>query len=387
MRVAKHLLIILTVLIIISCGDKIIPTLNIKKDGAIGQKEKERCIIVYSDSKKYELIGKIKSRGGISIKYHKQSFSLELEKKYSFANLPNDDDWIINANYIDKTFMRHKISYDLFREMNSKNVASKSTFINVSVNDKYRGLNVLMEKTNASMIGLNKRDTMAMLFKDPPVFRKEIPTKVQDSLNYYQQKYPKINKSDKSHYIEEFKNFLFYTSDNEFSKKIDTWVDISNVIDWHIILLFSNNSDGIMKNFYLYKLDKNTPFRFAIWDYDHSFGRDGDNEHNLMERELNCNRSILLERLSNISDIGYLFRLKNRWFELRKQNIISIKNIEKHIIENDRLINRDVIKNFERWPINSKWYYDDNGYSQELDLMRDFVKIRIIQLDEYFNNL
>ena len=33
-----------------------------------------------------------------------------------------------------------------------------------------------------------------------------------------------------------------------------------------IILLFTNNADGIMKNFYLYKLDKNTPFRFAIWD-------------------------------------------------------------------------------------------------------------------------
>tara|TARA_Y100000385_G_scaffold290567_1_gene364279 strand:- start:3773 stop:4939 length:1167 start_codon:yes stop_codon:yes gene_type:complete len=388
MRTTKHILIALIVLITFSCRDKILPSLNIKKDGAIGWEEKEPCIILFSDSKNTdELIGKIKYRGGISSKYYKHSFSLELEEKYSFANLPNDDDWIINANYIDKTFMRHRISYDLFREMNSKNVASKSTFINVSINDKYEGLYVLMEETNASMIGLNKSDTMAMLFKDPPIFRKERLTYVQDSLNYYQQKYPKINKLDKTYYIEEFKNFLFYTSDNEFSKNIDTWVDISNVIDWHIILLFSNNGDGIMKNFYLYKLDKNTPFRFAIWDYDHSFGRDGDNEYNLMESELNCNRAILLERLSNISGIGYFSRLKKRWFELRQQNIISIENFEKHIVENDRLINDDIKNNFEKWPINSKWYYDDNGYSQELDLIRDFVKIRINQLDEYFNGL
>jgi hypothetical protein len=388
MRTTKHILITLIVLITFSCRDKILPSLNIKKDGAIGWEEKEPCIILFSDLKNTdELIGKIKYRGGISSKYYKHSFSLELEEKYSFANLPNDDDWIINANYIDKTFMRDRISYDLFREMNSKNVASKSTFINVSINDKYEGLYVLMEETNASMIGLNKSDTMAMLFKDPPIFRKERLTYVQDSLNYYQQKYPKINKLDKTYYIEEFKNFLFYTSDNEFSKNIDTWVDISNVIDWHIILLFSNNGDGIMKNFYLYKLDKNTPFRFAIWDYDHSFGRDGDNEYNLMESELNCNRAILLERLSNISGIGYFSRLKNRWFELRQQNIISIENFEKHIVENDRLINDDIKNNFEKWPINSKWYYDNNGYSQELDLIRDFVKIRINQLDEYFNGL
>ena len=106
-----------------------------------------------------------------------------------------------------------------------------------------------------------------------------------------------------------------------------------------------------------------------------------------MERELDCNRAILLERLAKITDIGYLFRLKNRWFELREQNIISIKNFEKHINDNDKVINKEVNKNFEKWPLNSKWYYDDNGYSQELDLMRDFVIIRIKQLDEYFNSL
>jgi hypothetical protein len=365
-----------------------LPSLNIKKVGAIGWKVKEPCTIIYVDSdNSVELIGGIKCRGGVSSRYYKHSFSLELESKYPLSNLPNDDDWIINANYIDKTFMRHKISYDLFKEMNTENVASKSTFINVSINDTYEGLYVLMEEINGSMVGLNKSDTMAMLFKDPPIFRKERLAYVQDSLNYYHQKFPKINVSDKTYYIEKFKNFLFYSSDSDFAREVATWVDMENVIDWHIILLFSNNSDGIMKNFYLYKLDRNTPFRFAIWDYDHSFGRDGDNEHNLMERELDCNRAILLERLSKISDIGYLDKLKNRWIELRNQNIISIENFEKHIVDNDKVINKEVNKNFERWPLNSKWYYDENGYNQELDLMRDFVKIRINQLDEYFNSL
>ena len=106
-----------------------------------------------------------------------------------------------------------------------------------------------------------------------------------------------------------------------------------------------------------------------------------------MERELNCNRAILLERLTKISDIGYLNKLKNRWFELRMQNIISNENFEKHINHNDKVINKEISKNFEKWALNSKWYYDDNGYIQELDLMRNFVKIRINQLDEYFTSL
>jgi len=38
-----------------------------------------------------------------------------------------------------------------------------------------------------------------MLFKDPPIFRKERLTNVQDTLNYYQQKYPKISEFDKTY--------------------------------------------------------------------------------------------------------------------------------------------------------------------------------------------
>ena len=353
LQVSKTILIIVTLLTVISCTDKKIPYINIEKVEPIGWKIKEPCNIIYSDNNDSVVIpAKIKCRGGVSSRYYKHSFALELDNKYALGNLPSDDDWILNANYIDKTFMRHKISYDLFRQMNSKNIASKSTFINVKINNRYNGLYVLMEEVNASMIGLDKNDSLAMLFKDPPIFHKEILTYVQDSLNYYQQKYPKIN-----------------------------------IIDWHIILLFSNNSDGIMKNFYLYKLNSETPFRIAIWDYDHSFGRDGDNELNLMDRELNCNRSVLLARLSLISETGYLDKLKKRWYELRELNIISCENIEYHIDRNDKIIRNAINDNFDIWPIDSKWYYDKNNYEQEINLISDFVKLRINQLDEYFNSI
>ena len=142
-----------------------------------------------------------------------------------------------------------------------------------------------------------------------------------------------------------------------------------------------------MKNFYLYKLDSKTPFRFAIWDYDASFGRDGDNERNLMERELDCNRSILLKRLSTIPEIQYLPQLRNRWSQLRKSHVLSTKNFEKHIDKNDKIISAEIDANFKKWPIDYKWYYDNNDYNQELDLMREFVTLRVGQLDKYFNGL
>jgi hypothetical protein len=380
---------ILIMIFAFSCKKAQVPTINIVKEGGIGWTIKEPCKIIYSiNNDEVELKAKIKCRGGVSSRYFKHSYSLELDHKYGLGNLPENDDWILNANYIDKTFMRHKISYDLFREMNpNKNIAAKSSFVNVKLNGIYDGLYVLMEEINASLAGLDKKDSLAMLFKDPPVFRKEKLSYVQDSLNYYQQKFPKINKLDKTSYIEKFINFLFNSKDSTFVKEVSTWIDIENVIDWHIILLFSNNGDGIMKNFYLYKINKNTPFRIAIWDYDHSFGRDGDNEHNLMERELNCERSILLMRLSQIPETGYLPKLKERWYELRNQNIISFENFKAHIDRNHKIIRNEIENNFKKWPIDDNWYFDNNNYNQEIDLMLDFVKIRITQLDEYMSNL
>jgi len=383
-----HILIIVFIIITGSCKEEVLPSINIKKEGTIEWKFKEPCKIVYTDNLgEVESDAKIKCRGGMSSRYYKHSFSLELEKKLSICNLPIDDDWILNANYIDKTFMRHKISYDLFRQMSHKNIASKSSYLNVSINDNYHGLYLVMEEINASMIGLSKKDSLEMLFKDPPIFYQEKLSFVQDSLNYFQQKYPKIEDSDKTYYIERFIDFLFNTTDSSFAKCISDWVDIENVIDWHIILLFSNNGDGITKNFYLYKLNSQTPFRFAIWDYDHSFGRAGDNELNMAEKVLNWKRSILLQRLYQIPDIGYIPKLKKRWIELRDLKIISVENFKRHIYENDKIINKAVKDNFIKWPVDSKWYYDNINYQQEIDLMLKFVVQRVKELDDYINSL
>ena len=380
-KVLSSLILMLTY----SCVDYNVATITIEKEGKIGWKEKERCTITYSIKNEKEVLSAlIKNRGGFSSKFYKHSFSIELENKFALCNLPPDDDWIINANYIDKTFMRHKVCYDLFRQMSLKNVASKCAYVNVKLNDKDLGLYVLMEKINAAMIGLDKTDSLAMLFKDPPVFSKHKLSHVKDSNNYFQQKYPKINVSDKANYLTRFKNFMFNSTDEEFNEEIGNWVDIDNVIDWHLMLLFSNNSDGIMKNFFLYKLNSNTPFRFAIWDYDHSFGRDGDNELNMMDRALDCNRSVLLRRLMQTD---YSDRLKKRWTELRRLNIISYQNIRNLISENDKYISQEIDKNFTIWPIDEKWYFDNNTYEQEVDLILEFVPIRIDQLDQYFKDL
>jgi len=370
-----------------SCNNRPIPQINIIKKGAIGWNKKEPCLIEYSNQTIQDtLTGKIKCRGGMSSQYDKHSFALELDKKKTLNNLKKEDDWILNASYIDKTFMRHKLSYDLFKEMNAHNISPNSSYLRVLLNGEYEGLYVLMEKITPSTIGLKKSDSLSMLFKEIPLFFDQEITN-WDSILVATQKFPKKHVFPQKQFIQKFKSFIMHANTKVFSENIHHWVDLNNIMDWHLLLLLSNNSDGLLKNFYLYKQNNNTPFRIAIWDYDHSFGRDGDNEMNMAERIIQVERNQLLKRLMHTKDLHYPKKLKNRWNSLRNSKTISVDNITQHLNNNHQNIKHEIIKNQQKWPWDSHWYYDTNTYEQEYNLILTYTALRITQLDNYFDSL
>ncbi len=361
------------------------PELLIFDKGTVTWKEKGECeIIYYSEKDSLILPARAKFRGSISSRYAKHSYSVEFESKTSFGDIPADDDWVINANYIDKTFMRHKISYDLFRQMGKLNLAPRCFYLNLTANTRPKGLYVAMQEVNAAMLGLDKSDTMAVLFKDPPVYFRDSLDFILDRNNYYQQKYPKKHELDKTWYLEEFRDFMFNSPDSILLADAGKWIELQNLIDWHLLLLFTNNGDGVMKNFIFYKKDSRTPFRIALWDYDHSFGRDGGYTLNMMESPVEPKRSELIKRLMEIPGSSYPEMLRDRWWQLKKADILTLDNIQHHIEQNDRIIREQIAGNAKIWPLDSKWYDDDNSYEEELQLIRDFVELRVSQLDEYF---
>lgn len=381
----KQALLLFSLFFLFACStEERFSELHLQSDEAIEWNKEKPCILTLENGDERTILGaSVKLRGGFSAKFFKHSFTLELESDYPLLGLPENDDWILNANYIDKTMMRHKLSYDIFREMSEVNEAPRSTFFQLQLNTKYEGLYLLMEKVNAGYLGLNKKDSMAMLFKDPPVFRVEDRIAVADSNNYFEQKYPKIKKRDQSDHMLELRRLILESDEETFRSEVGSWMDLDNIIDWHLMILFSNNGDGILKNFYLYKKDSSTPFRICIWDYDHSFGRDGDNELNIAERNANPLRNILLKRLVETNTDSYNERLKERWEDLRG-SYFSEKHFLELIDENHEVIKNEIGKNFGRWPVDSEDYFDANTYEQDVEILKEYFKKRIPELDEMF---
>jgi len=364
-----------------------LPVINIEFEGIIPKDEKIPMVLFQTDQGNSQAHkGRIERRGGFSINFSKHSFEVDLDEDISLAGLPKDDDWILNANYIDKTFLRHVVSYELFSEMNDKNLAPKTKYVELELNGVYNGLYVLMEKLDKSSLKIKGKDTDAVIFKEPHIFRETyegITPKKQN--NFHQQTYPKIDVEDKTAFVESIREFILTSTDSVFEHDIFAVFDIENIIDWHLLLLISNNSDGILKNFYLYKIDSKTPLRIAPWDYDHSFGRDGDNELNLDARPLNIERSILFARLLTFD--WYKKMVKERWEYLNIANILSKSGLRQKFISKSKIVRGFAKMNFELWPVTDSWYYDSNDFEQEIDIILQFLELRHRRISDYFDKL
>lgn len=315
-----------------------------------------------------------KLRGGNSVRYEKKSLSMDIGFDFPFNQETGTTRWILNANYIDKTLMRHKIAYDLFKEMDATNKAANCSYIHLYRNGNYQGIYVLMQRLTEKTLDVQEG---GYIIKEPDVFRENIhpiPLKTQ--------KYPDRTDSTAIKDLIDFQHFLHLSDQSTFDAKIFEHIDIQSFADWYLLLLFTNNGDGVLKNFYLYKTGENTKIRIAPWDYDHSWGRDGDNEKNILP-DIGEERSVLFQKL--LKNEVFLSYAAERWQEHQKNNVLTFSNLTRHIENNTALFVNDLEKNTNLWPHDANWYFDNSGFEEELELMKAFVQDNHKRLEGRFS--
>ncbi len=365
------------------------PRIEIQTTDSLNRVEKvDAHFTFYSLDHTIETNALVKLRGGFSWNHPKQSYTINLDSDLAYDGLEPDDDWMLISCYIDKTLMRHKLCYDLFNLFSDENYAPESRFVEVSVNEDYKGIYLLKERPDEKRMKINQGENHGTLFKDARIFRLRLISSYDSTVSYYDQKYPDWTEDNYEYLLDSLNAYLFAQDTNFRSKEvgIHRWFDMDNIIDWHLLLLLTNNSDGLMKNYYLYQKENGQPFRLAIWDYDHSFGRDGDNEPNMMQRELDINRNYLLRKWMGTNYQDYRQRLSDRWLWLR-ENILYLEKLNHMIDQNAETVRPLVDKNFERWPVDGPHYYDKATFEEEVQRIKDYLEMRLPYLDEYFREL
>jgi hypothetical protein len=246
-----------------------------------------------------------------------------------------------------------------------------------------------MERMDCKRLGVDKTNSGASIFKEPPVFidpKIEVNSNPNRANDFYHQKFPQLDSINKSAEVKELREFIVYAPDSIFDNEISSYFDLDEIIDWHILLLFTHNSDGCKKGFYLYRRDINQPYRLALWDYDHSFGRDTDGEPHL-PGIIDWERNTLLNRLVNSNTQGYKQRLKTRYAELKETGILTKENLVSMINKDYQMLKEFAKKNEQLWPVNAEPFYDDANFEDEIKSIKKWIPEQLKVVDEYLDEI
>jgi spore coat protein H len=333
------------------------------------------------------LRARIMFHGATSQGYPKKSFKLTLEEAAPLLGLRQNAHWVLNAAFVDRSLMRHKLSYDLFRSLattNAPRYAAGSRFAEVYLNGRYNGAYLLMERVDRQLLELRA-------FRSNDFSHACIYKAIDHAANFgwagrggYEQREPDAVAHPYWEPLEQFNRFVSRSpATNLFDPEtgIATRLDLDNAIDFHLLVLLTSNSDGITKNFILARDGQEAgpqraKFFFAPWDYDGTFGRNWNAAPYPYDVWLTNN---LFERL--MQDAGYRARFAARWRKLREREF-SVKTIQTMIDDNVRTLGEAARRNATRWPTDTGMYPDRLTFQEDIAEMKAWVEARVKWLDQ-----
>ncbi|GAB4131723.1 MAG: hypothetical protein Fur0041_02440 [Bacteroidia bacterium] len=365
----------------------------------------------------------IETRGASSAGFPKKSFDIELwdvngnDIDSALCGFPKESDWVLSAQYTDKTLMRGMLTFHLFREMGW--YAPRFKPVELIVNGEYLGVYILLEKvkrdndridisklqptdisgdqlTGGYIIKLDKNSGSS----DPGWNSPYLPWPSGDSIyfNFYYPDGATIVPQQSAYikaYIDSFETALIGPNFMDTATGYRAFTDINSCVDAFIIQEFTKSIDAYRKSFYLYK-DRDSKggklVMAPIWDYDLTYGNAGfcqGESYTGWQYNFNyvCNGDYWLnpfwfERMTQDSIFNQQVRC--RWEELRG-TILSEAYLDNWIDSVAGFMNESQGWNFTIWPIQGIYvwpnYYIGANFQEEVDTLKWWIHERMNWLD------
>lgn len=331
-------------------------------------------------------------RGASSQAYQKKSFGFSLKgsTRYeddlssSLFDMQKNNDWILDAMWIDKARLRNKTSFELWDKFDGDNhhgIASE--FVELYINNEHQGLYCLNENMNAESLNLNNPNSVlykAIAWEDGAT---RFETYSDNSpINYYwdgwEQKHPDPSVEINWSPLNQLRHLVVNGNNEVFTSEIDSFIDVNNFIDYYILLNTTSALDNTGKNLFLVKENFQDKFRVIPWDLDGSWGMFW-NGTQLSHTSVLSNS--LFDRLLETNAVDFKNKLKQRWISLRG-NVLSNTELTQMFTDQFMLINTSEIIDIE----NRKWGSNIDLNSEKQYLI-DWMENRLTFLDNYFYNL
>ena len=341
---------------------------------------------------------KIHVRGNTSRNFDKKSYKINMynknynsEKEVNISNFYYGNSFILDAIYRDASKIRNLLSTELWNDISNdfSNVNIYSEFVELFINNEYKGLYLLTEPINRRKLNLDKstsQDTSVVIKAQE---WNDLSSNIKfsnissETFMGYELKYP----NKESFYETSWEKILTKLSkyyDNGFNNDYNTIIstfNLNNYIDLIIFNAFTNNSDNNLdKNNYFYLNSLNSEEVFIQpWDMEYTFGirYKGNAERNVYKNMNNYTKIYTGLYHKNATEINNL--LIERYWELRK-NILTKEYF-------DNLLNKylDELNKGATLRDSKLWYEYD--VEKEIEEIRTWIYNRIEFFDEYVESL
>ncbi len=346
----------------------------------------------------------IERRGNSSQSWPKKPYKLETRNadgsnlNFALMGLPQENDWVFHAPYVDKTLLRNALIYRLLDEMGW--YAPHYKFCELVINDDYKGVYVLVEslKIDDNRLDITRTSanditggyfleltTSNRLASGEPYLTTDIAEQVMAI------KYPKEEDLTEAHeqyittYINDFEKALknkYYSG----SKDYKNYIDVPSFIDHMLVSEVFRQLDVFCASHHFYKDANGKLMMGPGWDYNRSIGNYKGydtwktNGFWLTSSRGGC-KPFWPEYIYD--DEVFMAAYKARYRELRK-GVLNAGHIYAIIDEYSQYLDDAQDRNFSIWDIdeNRAHKYVQGSYEGEIDYVKDWLKDRLIWLDE-----
>jgi hypothetical protein len=362
----------------------------------------------------------IELRGSSTQWFPKKQFAVETRdslgenNNVSLFGMPEENDWIFNAPYTDKSLMRNVLIYNMARD--AGRYASRSHYFELVLNGDYRGVYVLLEKVKrdenrVDITTLNPNDvsgddlTGGYIIKIDKWDGENVggwysePQLENYSGFYYQYHYPKpddIVTEQQGYIINYIDNFEQVIINENSSDSISGYANIINwysFVDFLIMQEIAKNVDGYRLSNYMYKDNDSNDGRLVagpIWDFNLGFGN-ADYYEGWDTQGWQVDAILPSDDFGNPfwwsliwSDENFRWSVQQRWYELR-QNMLSNSAVNTVIDSLQDHIGVAADRNFERWSTLGEYvwpnYFIGETYEEEVEYLRDWIMTRMEWMD------
>jgi hypothetical protein len=382
-----------------------LPVVSIKSSDTIVDEPRVHALFTLTESNGFSLrsdIG-IEYRGATSQMYPKKSYRIEFttdstlntEKDVRLLGMRNDDDWNLQALYIEPLRSQNMVSFELWNELNTlyyKNQEPnaingvRSEYVEVFTNGRYMGVFALGERIDRKQLQIRtfNGNIRGELYLGVDWHGAVMFDSIQpyDNSERYWAGYNKEYPSEITNWgnLYDLKDFVINSNDQVFKSQYAARFDENSALDYLLFINIARANDNRGKNMYVARYTTNSRYFYVPWDLDATFGMQWDGQRDSTNDWIIGN-AFVFRLMEDCDDGSFAYKLKQRWNTL-KATTLSHEHIMKKFEKYHNYLKSNGV--FMR----EELAWEDYQYSEEhLHYTSDWLQKRIQNLDLRFNNL